>query len=95
MRGIAQTAAGDAGVQYALASSDGPIWTESQAERDELIAVITQLIERARHAGTIRPDIEAIDIGMLMCGVCGAMGPRPEFDWRRHLDLVIDTIRVR
>jgi hypothetical protein len=42
-----------------------------------------------------RPDIEAIDIGMLMCGVCSAMGPRPGFDWRRHIDLVIDTLRVR
>jgi hypothetical protein len=21
------------------------------------------------------------------------MGPRPGFDWRRHLDLVIDTLR--
>jgi Tetracyclin repressor-like, C-terminal domain len=95
MRRIAETAAGDAGVQYALATSEGPAWTESQAEQDELIAVIAQLVERARRAGTIRPDIEAIDIGMLICGVCSAMGPRPGFDWRRHVDLVIDTLRVR
>jgi hypothetical protein len=32
---------------------------------------------------------------MLICGVVSAMGPRPAFDWRRHLDLVIDTLRVR
>jgi hypothetical protein len=30
-----------------------------------------------------------------MCGVCSAMGPRPGFDWRKHRDLVIDTLRVR
>src|SRR5216683_67330 len=95
LRRIAETAAEDAGVQYALAGSDGQASTESQAEQDELIAVIAELIERARRAGTIRPDIEAIDIGMLMCGVCSAMGPRPGFDWRRHIDLVIDTLRVR
>jgi AcrR family transcriptional regulator len=95
LRRIAATAAGDAGVQYALASSDGPAWTEAQAEQDELIAVIAELIERARRAGTIRPGIEAIDIGMLLCGVCSAMGPRPGFDWRRHIDLVTDTLRVR
>src|SRR4029077_8683411 len=33
MRRIAETAAGDAGVQYALATSEGPAWTESQAEQ--------------------------------------------------------------
>src|SRR5216683_2210452 len=95
LRRIAETAAGDAGVQYALASSDGQAWAQAEAEQDELIAVIAELIERARRAGTIRPDIEATDIGMLMCGVVSAMGPRPGFDWRRHIDLVIDTLRVR
>jgi AcrR family transcriptional regulator len=95
MRSVAETAAGDIGVQYALASSDGPAWKESEAEQDELLAVIAELIERARHAGTIRPDAAATDIGMLMCGVCSAMGPRPGFDWRRHVDLVIDTLRAR
>ena len=96
LRRIAETAAGDAGVQYALASSDAQAArSEAQAEQDELIAVIAELIERARRAGTIRPGIEATDIAMLICGVVSAMGPRPGFDWRRHLDLVIDALRVR
>jgi AcrR family transcriptional regulator len=95
LRRIAETAAGDVGVQYVLASSAGQAWTEAPAEQDELIAVMAELIGRARRAGTIRPGIEAIDIGMLICGVCSTMGPRPGFDWRRHLDLVIDTLRVR
>ncbi len=95
LRRIAETAAGDVGVQYVLATSAGQAWTEAPAEQDELIAVIAELTGRARRAGTIRPDIEAIDIGMLICGVVSAMGPRPGFDWRRHLDLVIDALRVR
>ena len=96
LRRIAETAAGDAGVQYALASSAAQAArSEAQAEQDELIAVIAELIERARRAGTIRPGIEATDIAMLICGVVSAMSPRPGFDWRRHLDLVIDTLRVR
>ena len=95
LRRIAETAAGDAGVQYALASSDAQARSEAQAEQDELIAVIAELIERARRAGTIRPGIEATDIAMLICGVVSAMGPRPGFDWRRHLDLVTDTLRAR
>jgi AcrR family transcriptional regulator len=96
LRRIAETAAGDVGVQYALTSSAAQAArSEAQAEQDELIAVIAELIGRARRAGTIRPDIEAIDIAMLICGVVSAMGPRPGFDWRRHLHLVIDTLRVR
>ena len=96
LRRIAETAAGDAGVQYALASSAAQAArSEAQAEQDELIAVIAELTGRARRAGTIRPGIEATDIAMLICGVVSAMGPRPGFDWRRHLDLVIDTLRVR
>jgi AcrR family transcriptional regulator len=95
LRRIAETAAGDAGVQYALASSAGQAPAEAPAEQDELIAVIAELTGRARRAGTIRPGIEAIDIAMLICGVVSAMGPRPGFDWRRHLDLVIDALRVR
>ena len=95
LRRIAETAAGDAGVQYALASSAGRAQTEAPAEQDELITVIAELTGRARRAGTIRPGIEATDIAMLICGVVSVMGPRPGFDWRRHLDLVIDTLRVR
>jgi AcrR family transcriptional regulator len=96
LRRIAETAAGDAGVQYALTSSAAQAArSEAQAEQDELIAVIAELVERARRAGTIRPGIEATDIAMLICGVVSAMGPRPGFDWRRHLDLVIDALRVR
>src|SRR5712672_3649849 len=96
LRRIAETAAGDAGVQYALASSDAQAArSEAQAEQDELIAVIAELSGRARRTGTIRPGIEAIDIAMLICGVVSAMGPRPGFNWRRHLDLVIDTLRAR
>src|SRR6202040_4080424 len=96
LRRIAETAAGDAGVQYALTSSAAQAArSEAQAEQDELIAVIAELTGRARRAGTLRPGIEATDIAMLICGVVSAMGPRPGFDWRRHLDLVIDALRVR
>ena len=95
MRRNAATAASDAGIQYALASAGEQSWTHAQAEQDELITLTAELIERARHAGTIRLDVEATDIGMLMCGVCSTMGARPDFDWRRHLDLVVDMLRAR
>ena len=95
MRGNAALAAEDAGIQFAIANAGQQAWTEAKAEQEELIAATEELLERARRAGTIRPDIRATDIAMLMCGVCTTMAPRPDFDWRRHLDLVIDAIRPR
>ncbi len=95
LRHNAETAAGDAAVQHALAGVGEHIWLQAAAEQNELIAVTEELLERARGAGTIRPDIGALDIGMLMCGVCSTMGEKPDFDWRRHLDLVIDMLRAR
>jgi AcrR family transcriptional regulator len=95
LRRNAQTAASDAAVQHALAGAGEHIWMQAQAEQRDLIAVTQELIARARRAGTIRPDVDATDIAMLMCGVCSTMGDKPGFDWRRHLDLVIDMLRAR
>ncbi|MDE3134223.1 MAG: TetR/AcrR family transcriptional regulator [Acidobacteriota bacterium] len=95
MRQNAASAADDMGLKYAIASAGEEAWTQARAEREELIGLTAELLERARRAGTIRPDIEATDIAMLMCGVCTSMGPRPGFDWRRHLDLVVDVLRPR
>ena len=94
MRHNAQTAAGDAAVQHALLGVGEQIWLQASAEQDDLLAATEQLLARARDAGTIRPDIGALDIGMLMCGVCSTLGEKPGFDWRRHLDLVIDMLRA-
>jgi AcrR family transcriptional regulator len=95
LRRNAETAASDAAVQHALAGAGENIWMHAEAERQELVAATEELIARVRRAGTIRQDVEANDIGMLMCGVCSTMAPRPGFDWRRHLDLVIDMLRAR
>ncbi|HWJ50072.1 MAG TPA: helix-turn-helix domain-containing protein [Solirubrobacteraceae bacterium] len=95
LRRNAQTAASDAAVQHALAGAGENIWMQAEAEQQELVAVTGLLIARARRAGTIRQDVEANDIAMLMCGLCSTMGGKPGFDWRRHLDLVIDMLRAR
>jgi AcrR family transcriptional regulator len=95
LRRNAATAAADAGMQYAIASAGELAWTQAEAEQRELLEVTAALIERARRTGSIRPDIQASDIAMLMCGVCTTMGPRADFDWRRHLDLVVDVLRPR
>ena len=95
LRRNAETAASDAAVQHALAGAGEHIWLQAQAEQQDLIALTGELIVRARRAGTIRQDVDANDIAMLMCGLCSTMGAKPGFDWRRHLDLVIDMLRAR
>jgi AcrR family transcriptional regulator len=95
LRRNAETAASDAAVQHALAGAGEHIWTQAEVEQQTLLALTEQLIARARQAGTIRRDVEANDIAMLMCGLCSTMGGKPGFNWRRHLDLVIDMLRAR
>lgn len=86
----------DATMQQTLAGLDDHTWEQARSEQDELLALTAELVDRARRAGTIRADATEHDIGMLMCGVCATMGrPFPGFDWRRHLELVIDALRPR
>ena len=94
MRSNAEALERDAGTQQVLAGAGEHIWTQAAAEQTELMELTSQLIDRARRAGTIRPDATAVDIGMLMCGLSATMAhPASGFDWRRHLDLVIDGLR--
>jgi AcrR family transcriptional regulator len=96
IRHNAETMASDAAVQQALAGVGEHIWAQAEAEQRELLSVTEELLDRARATQSIRPDVEATDIGMLMCGLCSTMGrDAPGFDWRRHLDLVIDMLRAR
>ena len=96
MRSNAEALARDAGTQQVLAGAGEHIWTQAAAAQTELLELTSQLIDRARRAGTIRADATATDIGMLMCGLSATMAhPAPGFDWRRHLDLIVDMLRPR
>jgi AcrR family transcriptional regulator len=96
MRSNAETTADDAAVRYAMTIGGQHIWGQAKTEQDELLTTTEEFLVRARRAGNVRPDAQASDIAMLMCGVCSTMGSsRPEFDWRRHLDLAIETLRRR
>jgi hypothetical protein len=67
----------------------------AQPAQEELLALTQVLIDRAHQAGTIRADATASDVGMLMCGLCATMAHSgPHFDWRRHLELMIDMLRA-
>jgi AcrR family transcriptional regulator len=96
MRSNAEALARDTGTQQVIAGAGEQIWTQAAAEQSELLELTSRLIDRAQRAGTIRADATATDIGMIMCGVSATMGhPTSGFDWRRHLDLLIDALRPR
>ncbi len=96
LRHNAGLCAKDAGLQHALSGVGQHIWVQAAAEHEELNELSGQLIARAQRAGTMRPDVRPSDIPMLMCGVAGTMAhDAPGFDWRRHLEFVIDMLRAR
>ena len=95
LRRNAEACARDAAMQHALTGVGEHIWIQAAAEQEELHALTGELIERAQRAGTMRLDVGPTDIAMLMCGVSSTMAHcGPGFDWRRHLELAIDMLRL-
>jgi AcrR family transcriptional regulator len=66
--------------------------------RDTLAPVVTELVERARAAGQMRPDVEGQDTPvmqmMLATVVDFSRDVEPEL-WRRFLAIVLDGLRAR
>jgi AcrR family transcriptional regulator len=87
---------GDAAIQFAMLGAGDAVWAYADEAVADVVALTDELMTRAQRAGTMRTDVSALDIPMLMCGVCATMThAKPEFDWRRHLELVIDSLRAR
>jgi AcrR family transcriptional regulator len=64
--------------------------------RNELHAAIGALVDRARAAGAVRPDITGTDVFVLICAPVHAAGflsdPAPGL-WRRYLSIIFDGLR--
>jgi AcrR family transcriptional regulator len=95
LRRNAEVCARDAGVQQALTSFGEQAWVYAQEELEDLYEPTAELIARAQRAGTMRPDVTVDDIPMLMCGVSATMPYSARFDWHRHLELVLDALRLQ
>jgi AcrR family transcriptional regulator len=96
LRHNCEVIAGDAAVQQAMMGAGEEVWAGTEHERRELGEIAHELVVRAQRAGTLRPDVGPDDIPMLMCGICATMGHKAKmFDWRRHLELGIDSLRAR
>ncbi|MEA2197677.1 MAG: hypothetical protein QOJ25_1728 [Solirubrobacteraceae bacterium] len=96
LRGNCELIAGDTAVQQAIMGAGAEVWAGTEREREELGEVAHELVKRAQEAGTVRSDVGADDIPMLMCGICATMSHKAKmFDWRRHLELGMDSLRAR
>jgi AcrR family transcriptional regulator len=93
VRRNAEVMAADAALRDALIRL-GPAARASEAAYAEVHEVAGRLIARAQEAGALRPDVTADDVGALIGGLCASMA-HPELDWRRHLEVLLDGLRVR
>jgi AcrR family transcriptional regulator len=61
-----------------------------------MLEAYTQLLDRAKASGDLRPDVVLDDIPMVMCGI-GMATVKPHQcpgSWRRHLAIIIDGLRA-
>lgn len=63
----------------------------------EFQALLDDIVERAQAEGALRPDVTAVDLGVLvdMLGSLGQYGGAYLPYWRRQLTIVLDGLRVR
>jgi AcrR family transcriptional regulator len=95
LRANAAACAQDAGTQHAFLHGEVELGPRLARETG-LLELSQRLVDRGQAAGVIRPDFVAEDIGMLMCGVASAMHHgTPRWDWRRHLEILLDGLRAR
>jgi AcrR family transcriptional regulator len=94
LRDGAQAMATDATLRDAI-SRVPEAWQHAAEERARLEVVMARVIGRGQDAGVVRADLEVQDIPMLMCGITTSMSQHSDWPWQRHLEIVLDGIRVR
>jgi AcrR family transcriptional regulator len=95
LRRNAEDMADDAATQRAIAMGGVDPASHAAVEFEELMRHASALIDRAHEAGTLRADFNAEDLPTMMCGVCATMAHYASFDWRRHLEMLLDGLRTR
>jgi AcrR family transcriptional regulator len=86
---------GDTGFQRAMMGSEELEWEGIEEEKAAFADIVTRILERGQAAGAVRPDLTFEDFPMLLCGITSTMYFKPgAADWQRHLQLVLDGLRV-
>ncbi|HEY4276926.1 MAG TPA: helix-turn-helix domain-containing protein [Conexibacter sp.] len=95
-RGYAELVASIAGARAPLAGGASLVGGEPLGpppeQVEELLALTSQLIARARAAGVVREDLQASDMPPLYAALAAIVhaGVR---DWRRYVEIVLDGLR--
>lgn len=92
MRSNAEVCARDLAVQQILAR-ETVSWAVAAPELRRLQDLASQLIRRGQEAGVLRADLVVQDIPMLMGGLSATMTV-PQYDWKRHLEIILDGLRA-
>jgi AcrR family transcriptional regulator len=65
-------------------------------DKQELLGLVAQLIERGQAAGAIRGDLTADDMPTIWCSLGAAQQRSPnDARWERYLQVVLDGLRAR
>jgi AcrR family transcriptional regulator len=95
LRSYLEAAEGDASFQLALMGSGEVEWAGVRQQKAEFAEIVSRIIERAVAAGAVRSDLTFSDFPLLARGVMSTMYFKPagKSDWRRHLELTLDSVR--
>jgi AcrR family transcriptional regulator len=93
LEGVAEAQTADRGLREVLMGMHDPAEVERISER--MREPMQIIVERARAAGAVRPDIEPSDLGfvvMMLCTVADVTGDVAPDLWRRYLPLLLDGL---
>ena len=96
LRSYLEVADGDSAFQLAMLGSNDLEWEGVQQQKAEYAVIVTRVIDRAVASGSVRSDLTWADVPVITCGIMSTMyfKPSPDYDWRRHLELVLDGVRT-
>jgi AcrR family transcriptional regulator len=95
VEGVAEMQSADRGLREVLMG----VHDDEQMEQvnDRISAPLSEMVDRAKAAGTIRRDVEASDIGiavLMLCTVADVTADAATDLWRRYLPMLLDGLRA-
>lgn len=95
LAGTAEMQTADRGLREVLMGVHDP--ERMEQVNDRLSPPMRRMIDRAKQAGQIRPDVEVSDLGivvLMLCTVADVTGDAAPDLWRRYLPMLLDGLRA-
>ncbi len=95
LEGAAEMQTADRGLREVLMGVHDPEQMDRINER--ISGPLNLMVQRAKHAGTVRHDVEATDIGivvLMLCTVADVTSDVAPDLWRRYLPMLLDGLRA-